>query len=294
VRITSIIKVNKHRDPFIISFLFVLILAGSLLGLKFRELQKTKIEKPFVQSPESVSKIEIQETGKTATLEKKENLWLIKEEEELPAEAEKVNKILEALKTLTAGDLVSENEDNYQKLGVASPSAIIFSVFEGEKQILKLFVGNAGPDFEKDYIRLDGEKKVFLSNLALRSLLSYSVWKNKKITSFKSDEIKEATIIFGSETKKLDAEKGKDLINALTGLTADDAVKISENNVKNFGFEKPEKTIELLTEKEKIVLKFGTKTKDKKQYLQKNNDKIAYLLSLYTADKITETLKKLL
>lgn len=287
-------NIKKLNDPFLISFIFVLVLAGGLLGLKFLERQKIKAGKPFVQSLESISKIEIQENEKTATLEKKENLWLIKEEEELPADPEKVNKILEALKTLATDELVSENEDNHQKLGVISPSSIILSVFEGEKQILKLFVGNAGPDFERDYIRLDNEKKVFLSNIALRSLISYSVWKNKKITTFKSDEIKEVTIIFGGATKKLDTEKGKDLINTLTGLTADDAIKISENNAKSFGFDKPEKIIELQTEKEKILLKFGTRNKDKQQYLQKNDDKIAYLLSLYTADKITETLKKLL
>jgi len=168
---------KKITDPFILSFLILVILGGTLAYLKIGPRLKEKQNKPWLADKiESVDKIRIKNSQQEAILIKKNNKWLVASENDSATDPEKIKDLLGALGKLNKKELVSENEDNQQKLGVDQENGIKLKVYQNNQLLLDLLVGYAGPDFEKAYIRFPNEKKVYLSNVPLRSVLIQPRW----------------------------------------------------------------------------------------------------------------------
>lgn len=286
---------NILQDPFFISFLLLIILGGILAILKITPNIKKGEKKQLVgETITSADKIEIESPEEKSVLQKRNNNWVVLSEEELPADKEKVNILIDTLKKLEKTELVSKNEANQQSFGVNEKETTKLKIYQNDgKLILDLLIGEPGPDFEKDYIRLPSEKETYLSNIALRSVIIQSPWKNLKITEFLSDEVKKVEITVGGKTRSFETEKAKELINNLTGLTANNALLLKGDDLGQYGLDKPKKVINLELERKKIILSFGGTIKNESQYIRLNEDLVIYTISLSKNEGIEKESNKL-
>lgn len=281
--------IRRIGDPFWLSFVGALIALGILAWLKFSPQLKERQNRSWLADKiDTIDKIEIVNGEEKDTLVKKDGQWLVTSENDLPADKEKIEQLLASLEKLKKTELVSKNESYHHKFGVNQESAIGLKVYQGETTLLHLLVGNAGPDFESNYIRFPEQKEVYLSSVALRSTLIQPRWKNLKVTDFYSDEVEKLIIKRGQNQKEFDSEKAKDLVNQLTGIQANDAQagSIAEPTTTI--------TIKLKENRGEISLKLGEKDKSGQRYCQKNEESVIYLLPSWLDEKIDEGVQQLL
>ncbi len=294
---TKIKLVKKLADPFVLTLLGAIvslsILAWLRLGPQFKERQN----QPWLkEKTDLIDKIEIKNNQEQHVLIKKEGRWLAASEDNLPADQDKVNQLLTSLAELKRDRLVSQNEKYHQKFGLDQENAIELKVFQGQNQLLHLLVGEPGPDFESDYLRLPDQKEVYLSNIAIRSHLTQPQWKNLKITKFYSDQIEKVVIQRdGQSEKEFDPEKAKDLINQLTGLQASDALPLKEEEQDQYGLNQSSLiiTFKLKDNQPAVKLKLGKENDRQQRYCQRDNEKVVYLLPSWINQKIDQAVEQL-
>ena len=280
---------KKLIDPLGLSFLGVLIALGILLWIKLSPQLKEKKNQPWLSDKiESIDKIEIQTNNQKIILIKENNSWQVASEKNLPADKNKIDRLLDSLRQLKKTELVSKNENYHHKFGLNQENAIELKVYQGENNFFSLLVGNAGPDFESDYIRFPQEKEVYLSNIALRSVLIQPQWKNLKVTDFYSDQVEKVIIKKGKRETEFDSEKAKELINQLTGIQAHDA------QLGSISRPTTTITIKLKENNKTIVLKLGEKNNKNQRSCQENEEPIIYLLPSWLDEKIDQAVKQLL
>lgn len=181
------IKLKRITDPFILTFLILIALSATIGAIKFSPLKKEAATLLLGEKINLVNKIEIIETGQSTILEKKGNEWTT---ENQSVDEEKINKLIETLKQLKKENLVSENKENQVNYGVDDKNGTKLIAKEGESTLLSLIIGYAGPDYEKAYIKVNNEDKVFLSNVALRPVVLIPSW---KVDMSKDTPLEEAT-----------------------------------------------------------------------------------------------------
>ncbi len=178
------------KDPLLISSISLIILIGIFCYLKFQpEIIPQNEISPSI-SPQEITKIEIEDDQKI-TLVKSNDQWEIKSENNLEADQNKVTELLETLDQLAISETVSQNPDNFDTYNLNQEKAIKVKLFQEEEQVFEVWVGSAGPAFNKSHFRFPDEDKVYLSTTSLRSKVIQTSW--AKPTPTPSDQEKSPT-----------------------------------------------------------------------------------------------------
>jgi len=216
--------IKQVLDPFFISLFVVVALALSIFYLVYYPKKLNENIKPCLDGQiDQITKIKIDQT----VLEKQDQGWVIASNNNLPADKNKVNQLLDVLKQIKKDNIVSKNKQYHEKYGVTEESGTKVTVLHDQKQMLQVLIGNAGPGFSGTYFRLPEDDAVYLSKVGLRSAIIQNYWKDLTITNFYSDEVTKIEV--GNQTfEDVENEKVKTLIGRLTGLTADDIIKVEE------------------------------------------------------------------
>ncbi|MBU2592334.1 MAG: DUF4340 domain-containing protein [Patescibacteria group bacterium] len=288
----KMLRLRKVKDPFLLSLFFLILAGAGLAWLYYLPKFRTSKEALWLaEKADAIDKISIAD-GLSETLLKKEgSAWVVLSEKNLPADTEKVENLLTALTELLPKELVSENENNFKNYGVGAGEAISLKVYQGEITLLDLLIGDAGPSFTQDYIRLSGQSQVYLSNNRLRSILSTKEWKNLVITNFYSDEVKEVEIK-GKTFSSPEEEKFKDLIALFTSLSGQDVISQEDERFNKISFDNPKIEIKLKTESGEILIKL-VQDKEGNCYLKKNEQEVFYLILKEKFEQITTAVESL-
>ncbi len=103
----------------------------------------------------SVASIRIERPDGEVRLESGEDGWSVNG---LRADAGGVARLLAAVTTARAGDLIAANPENHDRMGVSADSALVVTFNGGDE----LLIGHAGPRFGTSYVRLPEEDEVYL------------------------------------------------------------------------------------------------------------------------------------
>jgi len=236
---------KQALDPFFISLFIIIVLSLAIFYLVYYPKKLAKNTKPCLDSTiDQITKIEIDQT----ILEKQNQSWVIASNDNLPTDQNKIKQLLSTLEQIKKDSIVSENKQYHQKYGLAEDSAINITALNNQKEVLRLLIGGVGPGFSGTYFRQPDKDTVYLSKIGLRSTIIQNNWKDLTITDFYSDQVSKVEInnkIF----EDLEDEKVKSLINALTGLIADDIIRqrenLAQNNSNNIKIYLEDKEIEL-------------------------------------------------
>lgn len=154
----------------------------------FRSRTGDILDQPLLKNfhKDQVTRLEIEQLLQGIQLEKRDGVWqvaLLKEPspEWHKANGEKLELGLTSLEELTATSLVGENPERHGFFEVNAAGMQIRAFDADGKKLVHLFVGKTGPGFTESYVRLDGDKKVYLSNRYLRSSFPPDVEAWKKL-----------------------------------------------------------------------------------------------------------------
>src|SRR3989344_469797 len=109
----------RKKTIFILAAVFIVLLGVVVYPEAVKRFfpNKNLFLKPdyLLFDTESLNRITFQSSANELVLEKKDDLWKV---DNLPVDEERISSLLEALKNLKAGPMVSKNKDNFSSYEV--------------------------------------------------------------------------------------------------------------------------------------------------------------------------------
>ncbi|MFH1561245.1 MAG: DUF4340 domain-containing protein [Patescibacteria group bacterium] len=283
----------KIKDPLVLSLIILTVCLITFLSVKvLPQTTKQKDQKLFTNPIDQIRKIEISSQNQISQLEKTDQGWIVVSEQNLPADQDKIDRLLEAVSKVEKTDLVSQNAtDNQDKYGLDPKTVIRIKINYQNGSQSELLVGNSGPDYQKDYILIPNQSEIYLSNLGLRAVLVQPRWKNLTVTSVYSDQIKKMTVN-QKAIDDLESDQTKQLIGQVINLTAEQTQPTQPG--QDLGFDQSKLQISIQTEDQTINLTFGNSNQQGQQYLQTDQPEVVYLISSEKFKQISQAVDQLL
>ncbi len=144
--------------------LLALLIASSVGYLIFQKTDRVHYTLPSLEAvqPDGITTIDITREGKTASLKKQAESWLIAPQD-WRADSTKVSEMLDVLANLAVTDLVSETKD-YDRYELDERSRATIKAYAGQEPRRDLIVGKAAPTHNHTYVMLPGDGRVYLAS----------------------------------------------------------------------------------------------------------------------------------
>lgn len=131
----------------------------------------------LTKSLDDVKKIEITKDTKTTLLDKLDDKWVVTSENNVEANPEYVTKLLDSLKEVKTGTIISQNPDKFMNFDLAEGMGTMIKLSDSQNNILlELQVGKMGPAYTQSYVKLPNSSNVLLINQNLLLSLTPSTW----------------------------------------------------------------------------------------------------------------------
>jgi hypothetical protein len=243
----------------------------------FASLQADKIEEVKVSTV----------AGDSTTLKKDGATWKITQPAELPASESDVSQLTSALGQVEIVRVIDENPSNLNDYGLSNPRVEVDFKAAGDKDYRKLFIGEKTPTGGDFFAKRNDEKKVFLIPAAQDTSFNRTTFdfRDKTLIKFERDKVDALDITAGGKTIAI-AKDGGDWkmskpvqtkadfgsVEGLVGrlqtvqmksIAADNATPA---DLKKYGLDKPEATVNLGLGSAKATLLFGAKAADNTVY----------------------------
>src|SRR3954466_14870732 len=248
-----------------------------------------KKEKVFASvQPDKIEEVKISTAaGDATTLKKEGGAWKITQPAPLPASESEVSGLTSALGQAEITRVIDENPSNLNDYGLSNPRVAIDFKAPGDKADSKLFIGDKTPTGGDFFAKRNDEKKVFLVPASLDTSLNKTTFdlRDKTLLKFERDKVDAVDITAAGKTLTLAKDGGEwklskpvqakadfGSVEGLVGrlqtvqmksIVADDA---SPADLKKYGLDKPEATVNLNLGSAKATLLFGGKAADNTVY----------------------------
>jgi hypothetical protein len=179
------------------SIILVAVIVALSAYLLTRQTDRTHYALPTISSLKSseLSKVEITKPDGTILLDKGDNdQWHISPEG-YPADADKVDGLLEAIGHLTVTALISES-GSYYRYELDDEKKIGIKAWKGGQVIREFDVGKPASSFQHTFIKLKGDPRVYHARGNFKSRFDQTVdgLRDKTVLSFDREKIHEITI----------------------------------------------------------------------------------------------------
>jgi len=218
----------------LIALLFILILIAYLFERgAVKEKQAALTKGPIFSDfkAEQAATIEVKRKGKPFSFNQKEGRWIVVcDGNSYPADKEEIENIFTTVKGMHRENIVSTDPAKYSVFEVDKENGIEVKLSKADNSpIAHFFVGKNGPDLFSTYIRVEGEKEVFLLGGIINAafLKELKDWRDKSIFKLNAKDIVRVSIT--AQKKKLSLatdEKGNwELVEPEKAKVKKDAVE---------------------------------------------------------------------
>ena len=247
-----------------------------------------KLDKVFAIAPDKIDELKITSaSGDATTLKKESGTWKLVEPVAASADESEVGGITNALATADLVRVVDSNPSNLNDYGLSNPRIAISFKAAGDKDYKTLFVGEKTPTGADLFARRNDEKPVFLISAFQETSLNKSTFdlRDKNILKVDRDKIDSVDLVAGSQEVTLAKDGGdwklakpvavKADYGAVEGLISKlqtarmksiAAAEPTPADLKKYGFDKPQATVNLNAGSAKATLLIGGKAEDNTLY----------------------------
>jgi hypothetical protein len=251
--------------------------------------EETKKEKVFASvQPDKIEEVKVSTAaGDATTLKKDGSTWKITQPSELPASESDVSQLTSALGSVEITRVIDENPSNLNDYGLSNPRVEVDFKAAGDKDYRKLYIGEKTPTGGDFFAKRNDEKKVFLIPAAQDTSFNRTTFdfRDKTLLKFERDKVDAIDIAAGGKTIALAKEGGDWKLSKPVQTKADfgsveglvgrlqtvqmksiAADHVSPPDLKKYGLDKPEATVNLGLGSAKATLLFGAKAADNTVY----------------------------
>jgi len=129
----------------------------------------------FSGNPEEIHRVMITEGENSLELVRSDTTWRISQADTLLIKENQIKNLFDRLLTVKMEMLISRNETKWEKFGVDDSLGRHLQVFDDEdKKLIHYIFGNAGQDYQHNYIRDSNSSEVYRTNDNVYFLLNSS------------------------------------------------------------------------------------------------------------------------
>ena len=129
----------------------------------------------FSGNPEDIHRVLITEAENSLELVRSDTTWRISQADTLLIKENQIKNLFDRLLTVKMEMLISRNETKWEKFGVDDSLGRHLQVFDDEdKKLIHYIFGNAGQDYQHNYIRDSNSSEVYRTNDNVYFLLNSS------------------------------------------------------------------------------------------------------------------------
>ena len=204
----------KLKKEYIVLAVVIFALAGYLFVKKTNRLHYTLPATPAI-AKNSILKLEVQRGDQQTVLTKKGGAWFISPGD-YPADAAKMDRIIEAIADFTINTLVSESGD-YLRYDLTKDKEIAVKVFGEQGPLFSFAVGKRAATFKHTFVTIAGDRRVFQAQGNFRNDfdLSPQDLRDKNVLPFAKESLTSLEITDGGKTlhlkKKIAEQKGAEV-----------------------------------------------------------------------------------
>jgi len=247
-----------------------------------------KLEKVFTVASDKIEELKVSSaSGDTTTAKKEGSAWKITDPVSAVADESEIGAITNALATADLIRVVDANPASLNDYGLSNPRIVIEFKAAGDKDSKKLFVGEKTPTGSDLFARRNDEKKVFLISSYQESSLNKSTFdlRDKNILKVDRDKIDSLDLTTASQsltiakdggewklTKPIAVRADYGTVEGLIGRVQTARMKslvtdqATPADLKKYGFDKPQATINLNAGSAKATLLIGGKADETTVY----------------------------
>jgi hypothetical protein len=254
-------------------------------------------------------KIVMERGGRKATFSKVAGTWKMTEPVAADAEQADLEDFVNAFARLRADELVADKPADLKDYGLDKP-LVRWSFLLGDKEVLGLLVGNP-EDGPRAYGKLANSDLVFLldpkqTSRALAEYRNRTLWTGLDAAQadridfqyaknpFTLEKVGNAWQIVGKPDDRISTEAVNDTLAALANLKAERTVEDKGADLKLFGLDPPQLTIEVKLPFGKRVLQIGNPEGESKRFYARvvdGNRSDVFVISEADAGKIVRDQK---
>lgn len=147
-----------------------------------------------------ISKLEITKSGKTILLNKKDNTWYVGPKE-YPADAEKVEEMLDVIEKLTITTLISEAK-SFDRYDLNNDKKITVKTWAKDTPKLEFEIGKTASSYRHTFVKLAGDDRVYHARGNFRDKFDQTIdtLRDMTVLSFEQSDIQQIQITRGKET----------------------------------------------------------------------------------------------
>jgi hypothetical protein len=243
----------------------------------FASLQSDKIEELRISTAD----------GEQASLKKDNGAWQMTAPVATKADESEVNGITSALGSVEITRVVDENPSSLTDYGLSNPKVVVDFKAAGDKDFRKLLIGDKSATGGDLFAKRNDEKKVFLIPAYQETTFSKKPFdlRDKVVMKLDRDKVDGVTVTAGGKTlaftkngsdwqikKPIDTKADFGTVEGLVGKLQTVQMKSmvgdepSAADLKKYGLDKPEATIDLNAGSAKATLIVGGKADDNTVY----------------------------
>jgi len=191
----------KPKQALVLLAVVAAIIAGiTVYKLAIQPSQAAKNEKAGVMfpalDPAKVDRVEIAAGATVAALVRQgDSVWAVESAGNYAADADAIERALDAVKGMRKDLPASENKDNYGRLGV-DDLGIKVKLLAGKTVVAEFVVGIAGKNYGTTYARPAGGEAVYLVSQDLRAAFpaGSGAWRDKAIFDLAMEDVTEVRL----------------------------------------------------------------------------------------------------
>jgi len=129
----------------------------------------------FSGNPEDIHRVLITEADVSLELVRSDTTWRISQADTLLIKENQISNLFDRLLAVKMEMLISRNENKWEKFGVDDSLGRHLQVFDdNDKELIHYIFGNAGQDYQHNYIRDSNSSEVYRTNDNVYFLLNSS------------------------------------------------------------------------------------------------------------------------
>jgi Domain of unknown function (DUF4340) len=269
-----------------------------------------KQEKVFVGlEADKIEEIKVRsEKGDTTSVKKESGAWQMTAPVAAKADESEVSGITTSLGQIAVARVIDENPSDLKEYGLATPRIEINFKASGDKDYRKLYIGEKSPTGADLFAKRNDEKKVFLIPAFQESSFNKGTFdlRDKTLWKFERDKVDSLDIVTGAKslamtratgdwkiTRPVEARADFGAVEGLIGRLQTAQMKSivteqapSPADLKKYGFDKPDATVNLTTGSARATLVVGGKADDNTVYVRDESRPAVMTMDKSLADEL--------
>ena len=192
--------------------ILIALIIGLCAYLGLKKEDRIHYELPVLAKVDTsdIDRLEINKNDRSIVFKKTGEAWTLTDQN-FPADASFVNKMLDIVKGLELSALVSEAGD-LVRYELDPPNAVHVTAFSKEDEKRRFSIGKTAPSFNHTFVMLDKDKRIFQADKSFRNDFDKSAdeFRDKLVMEFDAKDIRKITLERSGKTLVLTSVEKKE------------------------------------------------------------------------------------